>query len=129
MAHFARIDSNNVVIEILVVPDEQQHRGNEFLSNDLQLGGTWIQTSYNGNVRKMYAGVGYWYIPELDIFLPPKPYESWSLDVINQSWIAPTPCPEQEEGKVHIWDDVNNIWRTEILPEPDVNNPPSPMFP
>lgn len=129
MAHFARIDSNNVVTEILVVPDEQQHRGNDFLSNDLQLGGTWIQTSYNGNIRKMYAGLGYWYITELDIFLPPKPFESWTLDTVNQNWKAPIECPEQEEGKVHIWDEENQLWRTEILPVPDVDNPPPPMFP
>ena len=107
MAHFARIDDNNVVTEILVVPDEQQHRGNEYLSNDLQLGGTWIQTSYNGNIRKMYAGIGYWYIPEIDIFLPPKPFNSWLLDTVNQNWVAPVERPEHEEGKVHIWDEEN----------------------
>ena len=129
MAHFARIDSNNVVVDILVVPDEQQHRGNDYLSNDLQLGGTWIQTSYNGNIRKIYAGIGYWYLPELDIFLPPKPYNSWSLDTVNQIWIAPIECPEQEEGKVHIWDEENQLWKTEILPVPDVDNLPPPMFP
>lgn len=80
MAHFAQIDDNNIVVNILTVPDEQQSRGHEYLANDLQLGGRWIQTSYNGNVRKMFAGIGYIYNEEFDFFLPPKPYPSWELD-------------------------------------------------
>ena len=129
MAHFARIDSNNVVVDILVVPDEQQHRGNDFLSSDLQLGGTWIQTSYNGNIRKLYAGIGYWYLPELETFLPPKPYNSWSLDTVNQVWIAPIERPEEEDAKVPIWDEENQVWKTEILPLADVNNLPEQLLP
>jgi len=58
MAHFAEIDSNNVVLRVLVVADEQEHRGQEFLADDLQLGGTWIQTSYNANFGGKFAGAG-----------------------------------------------------------------------
>lgn len=58
MAHFAEIDSNNVVLRVLVVADEHEHRGQEFLANDCALGGTWIQTSYNANIRGKFAGIG-----------------------------------------------------------------------
>lgn len=58
MAHFAEIDSNNVVLRVLVVADEHEHRGQEFLANDCNLGGTWIQTSYNGNIRGKFAAIG-----------------------------------------------------------------------
>ena len=75
MAHFAEIDDTNTVIRVLVVPDEQEHRGQEFLANDLGLGGTWLQTSYNNNIRGVYAGIGYTYDPDLDIFIAPPPEE------------------------------------------------------
>lgn len=72
MAHFARIDEYNTVINVLVVPNEQEHRGQEFLANDLGLGGTWIQTSYNANIRGKYAGIGDKYDAENDVFFPPE---------------------------------------------------------
>lgn len=116
MAHFARIDENNIVQEVLVVPDEQQHRGNDFLSIDLGLGGRWIQTSYNSNIRKMFAGVGYSYNEELDIFLPPKPFNSWVLNETKGEWEAPSPRPVVENTKVAIWDEDSLDWRIEDLP-------------
>ena len=116
MAHFAQIDENNIVINILVVPDEQQHRGEEYLSQDLGLGGRWIQTSYNNNIRKVFAGLGYIYNEELDVFLAPQPYPSWVIDPIQQVWVSPTPRPEPIEGKVHIWEEETQSWRTEDLP-------------
>lgn len=72
MAHFAEIDENNIVTRVLVVPDEQEHRGQEFLANELGLGGTWVQTSYNARIRKNYAGIGYTYDSGRDAFIPPK---------------------------------------------------------
>ena len=72
MAHFAEINENNIVIRVLVVPDEQEHRGQEFLANDLGLGGTWIQTSYNNRIRGKYAGIGDKYDAENDVFFTPK---------------------------------------------------------
>lgn len=116
MAHFARIDENNIVQEVLVVPDEQQHRGEEFLSVDLGLGGRWIQTSYNNNIRKVFAGLGYSYNEELDIFLAPKPYPSWVIDPVEQSWVPPIAKPTVENTQVAIWDENTLDWRIEDLP-------------
>jgi hypothetical protein len=73
MAHFAEIDSSNIVVRVLVVPDEQEHRGQEFLADELGLGGTWVQTSYNARIRKNYAGIGYTYDESRDAFIAPKP--------------------------------------------------------
>ena len=72
MAHFAEINENNVVIRVVVVPDEQESRGQEFLSNDLGLGGRWIQTSYNANFRGKFAGIGDNYDQENDVFIAAK---------------------------------------------------------
>lgn len=70
MAHFAKIDENNKVVEVLVVPDAEEHRGQEYL-NELGIEGTWIQTSYNARIRGKYAGIGDIYYPELDEFVQP----------------------------------------------------------
>ena len=67
MAHFAHIDENNIVTQVLVVPDEQEHRGEEYL-NELGLEGRWIQTSYNDNIRGSYAGIGDYYNEDIDMF-------------------------------------------------------------
>lgn len=88
MAHFAEIDNNNKVIRVLVVPDSQEHRGQEFLANDLGLGGTWIQCSYNGNIRKQYPGIGYSYDVINDVFIQPPPHDGWVLNE-NFDWVAP----------------------------------------
>lgn len=71
MAHFARIDENNKVVEVLVVDNSQEHRGQEFLAVDCGLGGTWIQTSYNANFRGRYAGIGDTYDAVNDVFVAP----------------------------------------------------------
>ena len=75
MAHFAELDSNNKVIRILVVDNSQEHRGQEFLAEECNLGGNWIQTSYNAKIRGKYAGVGDIYDAKKDIFItdPDKP--------------------------------------------------------
>ncbi len=73
MAHFAQIDENNIVLQVLVIPDFQEHRGQEYLANDLNLGGIWKQTSYNNRIRKNYAGIGFTYDEIRDAFIPPKP--------------------------------------------------------
>jgi hypothetical protein len=89
MAHFAEIDENNIVTRVLVVADEQEHRGQEFLANDLGLGGFWIQTSYNARIRKNYAGIGYQFDPVRDAFIPPKPEchpESITFDEETCRW-------------------------------------------
>lgn len=72
MAHFAQIDENNNVVNVVVVADEQEHRGQDFLAKDLGLGGIWIQTSYNANIRGKFAGIGDKYDSENDVFFTPE---------------------------------------------------------
>lgn len=73
MAHFAEIDNTNKVLRVLVVDNSQESRGQEFLANDCGLGGTWIQTSYNANIRGKFAGTGDVYDPINDVFITPEP--------------------------------------------------------
>ena len=81
MAHFAEIDPNGgTVLRVLVVPDEQEHRGQDFLANELGLGGVWIQTSYNNNIRYKYAGIGDTYDATRDAFIAPKCHDEATLD-------------------------------------------------
>ena len=118
MAHFAEIDSNNKVLKVLVIDDSQQSRGQEFLANDLGLGGTWLQTSYNtkGNVhinggtpfRKNYACPGYTYDATRDAFIPAQPFPSWSLNEDTCLWDAPVARPT--DGKRYFWNESTTSW-------------------
>lgn len=114
MAHYAEIDENGVVLRVIVVSneDEKDAQGAEsetvgaaFCSN--LLGGTWKKTSYNNNMRVRYAGIGYTYMEDLDAFVPPKPFPSWSLDTETASWEAPVPKPE---GHAWSWDEDGQQW-------------------
>ena len=107
MAHFAELDNTNTVTRVLVVPDEQEHRGHDYLANDLKLGGTWIQTSYNHRIRKQYAGIGFTYDADADVFVQPQPFPSWTLDE-NHDWQPPTPMPT--DGKRYSWDEDDQEW-------------------
>ena len=89
MAHFAEIDDNNIVVRVLVVPDEQETRGQEYLAIDCGLGGTWIQTSYNNRIRVRYAGEGYSYDPVRDAFIEPQPFPDWVLGESTLGWVPP----------------------------------------
>lgn len=104
MAHFAEIE-NGLVMRVLVAPNEQEHRGQEYLSNDLGLGGTWIQCSYNNSIRKQYPGIGYTYNQAADVFVKPKPFPSWTLDE-NHDWNPPTPKPDG----AYVWDEDTLSW-------------------
>lgn len=104
MAHFAQIE-NDVVVQVLVVSDADEHRGAEFLANDLGLGGEWIQCSYNGNIRKQYPGIGFTYDRVADVFVAPPPYPSWVLDH-NHDWQAPVPMQESPSA----WDESAGQW-------------------
>jgi hypothetical protein len=122
MAHFAEIDENNIVTRVLVVGDDQEDRGQEFLADDLDLGGTWLKTSYNtqGGVhtlggtpfRKNYAGIGYSYDETLDAFIPPKPFPSWILDEDTCGWNPPVAYPtvDPEDPIMYIWDEDTTSW-------------------
>lgn len=107
MAYFAQTDTNNIVIQVLSVPNQEEHRGQEFLANDLGLPGTWIQTSYNNRIRKQYAGIGYSYDPVADVFVRPQPYPSWTLDG-NHDWQPPIPYPA--DGDRYHWDETTQTW-------------------
>jgi hypothetical protein len=98
MAHFAEIDNNNTVLRVLVVDNSLEHRGADFLANDLGLGGTWIQTSYNNKIRKNYAGIGYTYDETRDAFIPPKNncHPEETLDEATCRWV----CTNEEHEVV-----------------------------
>ena len=78
---------------------------------------TWLKTSYNGNIRKNYAGIGYKYEKELDAFVPPKPFESWILEENSCQYVAPIPFPEGNQ-KTYFWDEKDKNWKEQdfILP-------------
>tara|TARA_B100002019_G_C21181801_1_gene554125 strand:- start:434 stop:853 length:420 start_codon:yes stop_codon:yes gene_type:complete len=122
MAHFAKLGPSNTVTQVVVVSNkdtsdadgiEREHIGQAFLEN--LLGGTWVQTSYNNNFRIRYAGTGYEYRPDLNTsnvitgaFIPPKPYESWTLNTeYTFNWDPPVPQPETPQYHVHIWVEDN----------------------
>ncbi len=108
MAHYAFLDENNVVIEVITGIDESKLI--EGLDTETWYGNFRGQvckrTSYNGNIRKQYAGIGYSYDPVVDVFIAPQPYASWALDE-NYDWQAPTPRPE---GMGWYWDEDTLIW-------------------
>ena len=111
MAHWAELDNDNKVIRVLVGDnnDPNNDEGYQWLINNL--GGTWIQTSYNHNIRKQYAGIGYTYDAVNDVFIAPQPFASWSLDE-NFDWQPPTPMPT--EGKWY-WDEDSLSWLEQSL--------------
>lgn len=115
MAHFAELDENNVVLRVIVVGNkdtadangvEKEHIGAAFCER--LFGGTWKQTSYNGNMRKNYAGIGYTYNPSIDAFVSPKPYASWVLNNDTAQWEAPVPMPT--DGKRYVWNEQTQLW-------------------
>jgi hypothetical protein len=108
MAHFAQIDENNVVVQVLVVPDNAEDRGQDYLANDLGLGGTWVQTSYNNRIRKNFAGVGFTYDTDKDAFIAPKPFDSWLLDEDTCRWEAPVAYPT--DGVMYQWNENDKDW-------------------
>ena len=115
MAHFAELDENNVVKRVIVVGNadtsdahgvEKEHIGAAFCER--LLGGTWKQTSYNGNMRKRYAGIGFTYNAALDAFVPPKPFASWVLNNATADWEAPVAMPSDD--KIYTWNESTLSW-------------------
>ena len=116
MAHFAKLDGNNVVLEVHCVHNnelmidgiESEAKGVAFLV--MWSGGYpfWKQTSYNGTMRKNYAGIGYTYDPDRDAFIPPQPYASWTLEEQTCQWDAPVPMPIDD--KRYAWDEQTCQW-------------------
>jgi hypothetical protein len=106
MSHWAELDDANKVIRVLVGDnnDPAGDEGYQWLIDNL--GGTWIKTSYNSNIRGTYAGIGYLYNEEEDIFITPQPYPSWIRS--GSFWQAPTPM--LEDGKLYRWDEESLSW-------------------
>ena len=107
MSHWAEIDEHSKVIRVLVGDnnDPAGDEGYQWLIDNL--GGTWIKTSYNGNIRYNYAGIGYTYDPIDDAFIAPQPYASWILDNKKQ-WQAPITHPQ--DGKMYYWNEESGEW-------------------
>ena len=106
MSHFAQIDENNKVIQVLVGDNNAPDEGLSFF--ETIIGGRWIQTSYNGNIRKNFAAINYFYDETLDAFIPPKPYNSWVLDETICRWMPPIKYPQ--DGAVYIWNEDLGEW-------------------
>jgi hypothetical protein len=119
MAHFAQIDENNIVVQVIVINNEilldtdnneSEVKGIDFCES-LYGHRNWLQTSYNGNMRYNYAGIGYTFDEDNDAFYAPQPFASWLLDE-NFIWQAPVPYPENaSEDKVYEWDEDNLTWK------------------
>ena len=115
MAHFAELDENNTVLQVIVVHNNELlgAYGNEYEEKGVQFCETlfghanWKQTSYNHNIRKQFAGVGYTYDQDKDVFVAPQPFPSWSLDD-NSDWQAPTPMPEDDN--LYSWNEETQNW-------------------
>ena len=114
MAHFVKIE-NGVVTQVIVVDNkdcadangvEKEYIGAAFCER--LFGGEWKQTSYNGNMRKNYAGIGYSYNADIDAFVPPQPFASWQLNETTAQWEAPTPMPD--DGERYSWDEETTSW-------------------
>ena len=122
MAHFAQLDDNNVVTQVIVVANEEllfdgvenETKGIMFCKSLLGDDTRWVQTSYNSTIRKNYAGIGHTYDPVADHFFAPQPYPSWTLDA-DAKWQAPTAMPV-EEGKHFAWDEPTLAWVEVELP-------------
>jgi len=106
MAHFAEIDQNNTVLRVIVVDDSFEANGSQWCHD--VFGGTWVQTSYNGRIRKNFAGVGYSYDPVRDAFIPPQPYPSWTLAEETCLWQPPVPMPQ--DGP-YVWNEDQQEWQ------------------
>ena len=112
MAHFTKLDENNIVLEVIVInnleldPANEESSGLAWLENWSGGYTNWKQTSYNGSIRKNYAGIGFEYRPDLDAFISPQPYPSWTLDEDAQ-WQAPTPYPSGDGIYQWVEDDLN----------------------
>ena len=117
MAHFAQLDENNAVIAVNVIADadclddndkESETVGIAFCKSLWGSDTIWKQTSYNGNIRKNYAGIGFTYDSTKDAFIAPKPYNSWVLNETTCDWEAPTAYPD--DGNYYVWDEDTTSW-------------------
>lgn len=116
MSHWAELNENNLVLRVTVGDnnDPSGDEGYKWLIDNL--GGRWIQTSYNCNFRKHFAGIGFTYDESLDAFIPPKPFESWLLDEDSCQWKAPVAYPT--DGFTYQWNESESSWDLQDFSEP-----------
>lgn len=110
MAHYAFLDENNIVTEVIVGINEAElieGKTPEVWYGEFR-GQRCIRTSYNGKIRKNYAGIGYAYSDDLDAFIPPQPFASWLLDEETAQWVAPIPYPT--DNLMYSWDEASGDW-------------------
>jgi hypothetical protein len=117
MAHFAKLGTGNIVEQVIsinnsVITDangvEQEQLGNDFINKLYNTRDVWKQTSYNNNIRKNYAGIGYHYDQARDAFIAPKPFNSWILNEDTCLWEAPVAKPT--DGQLYKWNEENQTW-------------------
>lgn len=117
MAHFAELNADNKVLRVIVVgnPDCLDENGQEseaigiaFCQSLFSADSRWVQTSYNGNMRGKYAGIGDTYDEQRDAFIAPRPYPSWTLSEETLNWEAPVPMPN--DGQAYAWDEDQQSW-------------------
>ena len=115
MAHYAKLDEKNIVLEVVVIDDNNEMKngvtdeetGIQFCQSLLNYL-TWKKTSYNNNIRKRYAGIGFTYNLQYDAFIPPKPFNSWLFDEAELNWKAPLPIPDSNNQ--YYWDENTTSW-------------------
>jgi hypothetical protein len=111
MAHFAKIGKGNIVEKVVVVSNDvatTEQAGIDFLNQTFKTNDIWLQTSYNENIRKNFAGIGYTYDQAKDAFIAPKPFNSWVLNETTCRWDAPVVKPD--DGQKYIWNEQNQTW-------------------
>jgi len=111
MAHFAKLGKGNIVLRVEVVSNDiatTEQAGVDFLNTLYKTRDVWKQTSYNNNIRKNYAGVGFKYDLSRDAFIPPKPYSSWILNETTCQWEAPIALPDTENS--YNWNEETKQW-------------------
>jgi hypothetical protein len=108
MAHWAEVDENSIVTRVTVGDSGAADGGHQWLVDNL--GGYWLETSHNGNIRKNYAAICYTYDETRDAFIPPAPYPSWVLDEATCLWVAPTPRPDGD----YVWDEQAKAWEPAV---------------
>ena len=118
MAHFAKLGVGNKILRVAVVSNDvatTEQAGVDFLNSLYGSRDVWKQTSYNGNIRKNFAGVGYTYDQTRDAFIPPKPFNSWTLNETTCLWEAPVAKPELTQEQIdnnnyYIWNEETKQW-------------------
>ena len=111
MAHFAKLGTGNIVEQVIVVSNDiatTEQAGSDFINKLYNTRDVWKQTSYNNNIRKNFAGIGYTYDQTRDAFIPKKPYNSWILNETTCQWEAPVALPDTENR--YNWNEINQNW-------------------